>query len=70
MVVDGLVDILVFVPLPRLDAEDEPFLSEGKLEETPGNDIWQTSPVYLSNQVSNLWLKLFPNLMEWSPVQW
>ena len=39
MVVDGLVDLLVFVPLPGVDSEDEPFLSEGKLEETPGNDI-------------------------------
>ena len=39
MVVDGLVDLLVFVYLPGLDSEDEPILSEGKLEETPGNDI-------------------------------
>ena len=39
MVVDGLVDLLVFVDLPVLASADEPFLSKGKLQATPGNDI-------------------------------
>ena len=49
MLVDGVVEDLLFVDLPVLDLEDEHFLSKVKLQETPSSDIWQASLVYFSN---------------------